>query len=82
MTWAAIGATAASAAIGSKQTGGIAPAPQLGGLLGQAGGGNLQDELMKPQGLLALLQSMNQGPESPVSDAVGAVPALANPPMG
>ena len=68
--------------LGQKQLGAPAPAFQPGEMLGQAGGlGNIQDELLKPQGLLSLLQSLNQGPEAPISEAVESLPAeQAGPP--
>ena len=68
----------ASQAIGSKQLGSPAPAPNVPGvegLVGQAGGlGNIQDELLKPPDLLSLLLNLNQEPEAPISEAVESLP--------
>ena len=59
---------------GEKQLGQAAPAFQPG-MTSQTGlGGTLQSELLKPQGLLSLLQSLNQGPEAPISEAVESLP--------
>lgn len=66
---------------GDKQLGQVAPSFQPG-MTSQTGvGGTLQSELLKPQGLLSLLQNLNQGPESPVTEALESVPTQT-PPVG